>query len=257
MQLSICTLEELTIVDEPSFRHVSLYAELKQKLRDDRVPFAVAAPNSALAHEPQVTLLNLAFWRPGDVAEILVDDILAADQLTHCAWHHLAGRALGEEARSSDGLLFAEALASAFDLYLVGRLLGHAPDSDFLETQVPAMTDAALASGWEKEDAAELFERASAEPERSFELLRELLFDAASELSLCESAMEAAGVLERHADHPMAGLLHHYELVTWVLYARCYGSPAGPRPAVRALDAQLRSAQDALVWLEAAWLGPR
>ncbi|HZO13638.1 MAG TPA: hypothetical protein VFB62_10275, partial [Polyangiaceae bacterium] len=149
MKLRPRSLDELTIVDEPSFRHVYLYADLKQRLRDDDVRFAVPEPDSPLSHDPQVTLLNLGFWHPGGIAEILPEDLIAADQLVHCAWHHLAARALGDEARSSDGLLMAEAVASAFDLYLVGRLLGHAPDSDFLETQVPAMTDAALASGWE------------------------------------------------------------------------------------------------------------
>ena len=254
MKLRPRSLDELTIVDEPSFRHVYLYAELKQRLRDDDVRFAVPDPDSPLSHDPQVTLLNLGFWHPGGIAEILPEDLIAADQLVHCAWHHLAAHALGAEARSSDGLLMAEAVASAFDLYLVGRLLGHAPESDFLETQVPAMTDAALASGWEEEDAAQLFERASAEPERAFELLRQLLFDTATELAASRDANAAADVLLARADHPMAPLLHHYELVTWVLYSRCYATKHEPSTIVREIDAALRTAADSVAWLEQHWL---
>ena len=67
-----------------------------------------------------------------------------ADVVAHAAWHYLAARALAPAAGRSlsvDALFLGEAIASAFDVYLVGRLLGHAPRSTFLETQVPAMAE--------------------------------------------------------------------------------------------------------------------
>ena len=45
-----------------------------------------------------------------------------------------------------DSLRTLLAIASAFDVYLVGRLLGHAPASAFLASQVPAMAETASAA---------------------------------------------------------------------------------------------------------------
>ena len=44
----------------------------------------------------------------------------------------------------SSALFFAESIASAFDVYLVGRLIGQRPDSDFLQTQLPIMREAGI-----------------------------------------------------------------------------------------------------------------
>jgi hypothetical protein len=249
------SLAELTIDDESSFRHVGLYRELKDAMAKAGVPFLSPQPGSALERYESVLLLNLAFWNPGDVVEVLVDDRIAADQLAHGAWHKLAHVALGEGARSSDGLLLAESIASAFDVYLVGRLIGHAPESGFLETQVPAMRDAAEAAGLDDDAFERLIERMVSEPEASFESLRQLLFDTATALVAASDLESAAAVLADAATHPMGPLLHHYELPSWVLHARAYGHPVGPCAEVRAIDRELRAAPDALAWLERAWLG--
>jgi hypothetical protein len=255
MPLRDLGIDELTIDDERSFRHVGMYAELKEALRRDGVTFAVPTAGSPLAQPHAALLLNLAFWRPGAAAEILADDALAADQLAHAAWHHLAHRRLGPAARTTTGLLLAESIASAFDLYLVGRLLGHAPDSPFLETQVPAMADAAMTAGYDEASFEALLERASAEPEASFEDLRRLLFDVSFALASAPDAGVAAAVLERHAERPLYALLHHYELPTWVLFARAHADRAASDEAARAVDQAMRAAPVALDWLERAWLG--
>jgi hypothetical protein len=80
------------------------------------------------------------------------------------------------------------------------------------------------------------------------------LFDTATELRLAGDAEAAAEVLLARADHPMAPLLHHYELPTWVLYARAYASTHEPNAAARNIDAALRAAPDPIAWLERAWL---
>jgi hypothetical protein len=239
-------LDRLEIDDESSFRHVAIYGALRERMTRDAVTFAVAKS----ASEDDVALLNLAFYRPGDVAEILVEERLTADQLAHNAWHHVCHAHLGDGARSAAGLLLAEAVASAFDAYLVGRLLGHAPGSLFLQTQVPAMADAAYAAGVDESSFEALLERMSQEPEACFESLRALLFDVARGLVACTGADEAAAVLSAHASHLMAPLLHHYELVGWVLFTRAYADPRAPEIRALEIDAALRSSEDAIAWLE-------
>lgn len=250
-------LSELEIDDERSFRHVGIYQELRDAFAAMDGAFLVPHEGGPLAHYDAVSLLNLAFWNPDGVAEVLVEPRLTADQVAHNAWHALAHRALGRNARSADGMLLAEAVASAFDLYLVGRLIGHAPSSEFLETQVPAMCDAAMAAGLDEAGFEALLQQSAAEPERSFESLRQLLFDTATKLARARDADAAAEILAGAATHPMAPLLYHYELTTWVLYARAYATSVEPNPEVRALDEALRVAPDAIAWLEHHWLDPQ
>jgi hypothetical protein len=252
--LRALALGDLTIDDERSFRHVGIYQELKRAMTAASPRFLAPDSNSGLARHDPVLLLNLAFWNPDDVAEVLVDDHLAADQLAHNAWHHLAHRALGEHARSADGMLLAEAIASAFDVYMVGRLVGHAPESDFLETQVPAMSEAAFAAGLDDSDFEKLIERMTREPERCFEELRELLFDTATALVIAPDLEAAGAVLSRASERSMGALLHHYELSSWILYARAYAASLEPCEHVRAIDRELRAADDPIAWLERHWL---
>lgn len=260
MPLRSLTLRQLTIDDEGSFRHVGLYHALKQVLIDDGFRFRVPAPGSPGAYWGRVLFLNLTFWNASEPNDVLVSELIPADVVTHAAWHHLARRALSAPGGgpSADALFLGEAVASAFDLYLVGRLLGHAPDSSFLQTQVPAMADVAEDAGLSEQEFEALLESVAADPERAFEDLRALLFDAATALIGCDSVDRAADVLDGLAPRRFAPLLHHYELSNWILYARAYAPQAlGPDPRVRAVDTALRQAPVALDWLEREWLGAR
>src|SRR6202012_2696764 len=113
----------------------------------------------------RVLFLNLTFWDPGEQGDVLASDVIPADVVTHVAWHHLARRALDKvgAGTSADALLLGEAIASAFDLHLVGRLLGHAPDAQFLETQVPAMAEVAEAAGLDEAGFEALLEGGGAD----------------------------------------------------------------------------------------------
>lgn len=248
-------LDDLTIEDEPSLRHVGLYDELKQALRRDGYRFRV--PERGAAPWDRVLFLNLTFWDPGEQGDVLTADVIAADVVTHVAWHHLTRRALARVgARAgADALFLGESIASAFDLYLVGRLLGHAPDADFLEMQVPAMSEMAERAGLDEAAFEALLETIAADPDRAFEDLRALLFDVSTALVACAAVDDAAAVLARFDAHRFGPLLHHYELSNWILYARAHAPGAlAPDPAVRAIDAALRSAPVALDWLQKAWL---
>lgn len=258
MKLRSLTLDELTIEDERSFRHVALYGDLKQALRRDGYRFRVP---DAPASWDRVVFLNLTFWNQSEQGDLLASDHVAADVIAHVAWHHLANRALsprgeGRVTPSVESLLLAEAIASAFDLYLVGRLLGHAPDADFLSTQVPAMAEAAEAAGLSEAGFEALLEGVSADPDRAFEDLRALLFDVTTALVRCDSLGGAAEILGGFDAHRFAPLLHHYELSNWILSSRAHEASREPDPLARAVDAALRGAEASLDWLDRRWVRP-
>jgi hypothetical protein len=256
VRLRSLSLDEIQIEDERSFRHVGLYEELKQVLRSDGYRFRV--PERGRASWDRVVFLNLTFWDPSDQGDVLPEASIPADVVAHVAWHHVARRALGPASASADGLFLAEAIASAFDLFLVGRLLGHAPDATFLETQVPAMAEVAEAAGLPEEGFEALLSDISADPDRAFEDLRQLLFDAATTLVACDGVEAATRALAPFDQHRFGPLLHHYELSNWVLYGRAYAATKlAPDPAVRAFDASLRAAPCALDLLEHEWLPRR
>jgi hypothetical protein len=250
------SIDNITIEDEPSFRHVGLYADLKKVLRRQAYQFRVLPP--ALARWDHALFLSLTYWGEAD-GDVLVDRHVPADVITHIAWHRLAAQALAipGQAPSADALFFAEAIASAFDVYLVGRLLSHAPDSDFLATQVPAMAESADAAGLSTAEFEALLASIAADPERAFEDLRELLFDAATALLACSGVDAALTVLARLDAHRFGPLLHRYELSNWLLHVRTHAKETlAPDATMRALDQRLRQEKDALEWLTTAWVVP-
>jgi hypothetical protein len=252
------TIDELTIGDEPSFRHVALYADLKEVLRRAGYSFRVM-PDAPSARPDRALLLNLTFWTAGAGGDVLVDDHTEADVVAHAAWHYLSARALAPGPSASptvDALLLGEAIASAFDVYLVGRLLGHAPQSTFLETQVPAMAMAASAAGLSEDDFEKRLGDIAADPDRAFADLRELLCDAGAALFACRDCEEAYAALATLDEHPYAWLLHRYELSNWVLYARAYGGGPAVDARAREVDIALRKEKVPLDWLAEHWIGP-
>jgi hypothetical protein len=252
------TLDELTIHDEASFRHVELYADLKEVMRRVAYSFRVL-PKSPTARADRALLLNLTFWSAETGGDVLVDDTIDADVVAHAAWHYLAARALSGaagEKPSIEALFLGEAVASAFDVYLVGRLLGHAPRSTFLETQVPAMADAADGAGLSEDEFEHLLQSIADDPDRAFNDLRELLFDATVALYACRESEEAYAALSAFDAHRFASLLHRYELSNWVLRARAQGDDRGDDTRARAVDSALRQEKVGLDWLAAKWVGP-
>ncbi len=115
--------------------------------------------------------------------------------------------------------------------------------------------DSASAAGMSDDDFEELLEAVGTDPDRAFEDLRELLFDASTALVACTGVDDASAALAAFDGHRFAALLHHYELSNWVLYARAYaGAALGPDPRVRAIDTALRKAEVSLDWLTKSWI---
>jgi hypothetical protein len=249
-------LDALHIDDERSLRPVALYARLKQLLLRDGYTFRVAAPDGPPIDWNRALFLNLSFWTPGDGADVLVDARIPADVVAHVAWHHLANRALGPEGLTTAGLLMGESIASAFDLYLVGRLLLHAPRSAFLRTQIPAMAEVTQSAGLGAAGFEAMLSGIAEDPDAAFSELRALLYAASTRLARASGADEAARVLARLDGSRFYPLLHHYNLSNWVLYTRAYGVEAPPAAGaqVARLDRALRRAPVALEWLERNWV---
>jgi len=262
MQFRPATLDELTIDDRAPATGVAIYQRLETFVRGSEHRFLIPEAGQQTSWD-RALFLNLTYWNVEAGADVLCDDHIPADVVAHVAWHELATRQIAR-ARADDGpraaptaagLFFAESIASAFDLYLVGRLLPRAADSDFLATQLPLMAECADSAGLPEAGFAALLEEVTRAPERAFEDLRALLFDAATTLVACQTATAANAALEGLADHRFAPLLHHYQLSNWILYARAYASPSSqPDEIVRALDRTLREAPVSLDWLDQNWL---
>jgi hypothetical protein len=120
------------------------------------------------------------------------------------------------------------------------------------------MSDAAAAAGVSERAFEELLARVAADPERAFEDLRQLLYDATAALHACPGGDEGLAALAAFDAHPFAALLHRYELANWVLYARAYAPrDRSPDERTRAVDRTLRAETDALAWLTRTWVNPR
>jgi hypothetical protein len=224
---------------------IDLLGDLVGALRADRVRFLVPRRRQGW---DRTAFLNLTFWNPGG-GELLESTNVTADQLAHVAWHHLAARRLGS--RSVDAVLLAEAIASAFDLYAMGRMLVRAPRAAFLASQAPRLAERAADAGLSAAGFERLLVRMAADPQRAFEDLRQLLYDAARALAPVATLPAAAAVAARFDDHPFAPLLHHYELSNWILHARA-GAMRRPSRRAAALDAALRRSPTPVATLLAA-----
>ncbi len=251
-------MDHLSVDDERSFRHVALYADLKEILFRERYVFRVLRGMSS-GRMDRALVLNLTYWGATG-GDVLDSDHVPADVVAHAAWHHLAARALGIVPGldpSAEALFLGESIASAFDIYLVGRLLGHAPNSEFLETQVLAMAEASSAAGLAGRDFESLLQEVARDPEGAFADLRQLLYDASLALFRCRGAEEALAALVRSDAHRFGPLLHHYELSNWVLYALAYARDArGSDRRTSAVESALRAERDPLAWLISTWVTP-
>lgn len=257
-------LDELTVVDDALLSRIALYRGLRRHLRDHHYTFQVATEPGTLSWD-RALFLNLTFWTPQEGADVLCDEQLPADVLAHVALHHLVtlqlkadvdGNSTSSPTKPSpSALFFGESIASAFDLYLVGRLLESAPDCDFITTQVPVMAEAAEQAGVSESAFASLLESVSQDPDRAFEDLRTLLLDVTHALMQCHGIREALAVLEGFTSHRFGCLLHHLQLSNWILYARAHATEDTDQDTrVKALDQQLRAAPSSVDWIAKHWL---
>ena len=255
LRFRLVKLDELTIDDRASFSGVALYGRLEGTLRRSGQLFRIPEDGQTISWD-RALFLNLTYWNEDEAADVLCDDHIPADVVAHVGWHEVVRRELARRRSSpsavpgAGSLFLAESIASAFDLYLVGRLVARAPECEFVTTQVPLMAECAAEAGLPQASFSALLEEASREPERAFEDLRALLFDAATALLGCAGVAEAQAVLEGLADRRFAPLLHHYQLSNWILYARAYAQPLVADSVAIEVDTALRQAPVSLEWLD-------
>jgi hypothetical protein len=261
LRFRLVTLDELTIDDRSSFAGIAIYGRLEGILRGSGHRFRIPEGGQTVSWD-RALFLNLTYWNEEDGADVLCDDHIPADVVAHVGWHEVVRRELARRRSSpsappSAGALFlAESIASAFDLYLVGRLLARAPECDFVTTQVPLMAECAAEAGLPDAGFSALLEEVVREPERAFEDLRALLFDAATALLACAGVAEAQAALEGVAGRRFAPLLHHYQLSNWILYARAYAQPLVADAVTIEVDGALRQAPVSLEWLDRHFIEP-
>lgn len=252
--LKALNLSSLTIEDASSFKHVGLFADLSEILDEARYEFLV--PTEGSIPWDRALFLNLTFWDEHEARDVLTEAEIPADVLMHVGWHFLGNRFL---APSPEAELLSEAIASAFDLYLVGRLLGHAPDSTFLASQVPQMAEVAVAAGLDDDEFEALLEDVAKDPDQAFEDLRKLLFAITTRLIPVTDASRACEVLASFDEHRFAPLLHHYELTTWITKARLsekstHRAKTGAQREAREVHDVLSSVSSSIEWLEKEWV---
>lgn len=247
-------LGQLAVRGESDFRELDLYAPLRRLVEEGGARFRVAAGNGGRTPWNRALFLNLTFWSAEDESDVLPDESIDADVVAHVAWHRAAHRAFAGN-RSADALLLGEAVASAFDLVLVGHCLAFAPRAPYLEAKVAALAEVAEDAGLPPAAFERLLRAVAAEPERAFEDLRSLLFRATTSLLRCRTADQGDAALRKLEPHRFAPLLHHFELSSWVLHVRSRaGDRTSPDPAVRAVDRALRRSASPLGWLRRHWL---
>jgi hypothetical protein len=249
--LTRCLLQDLTITDAAAFRRVPYYAALRDTLIEAKYRFRVLQ-QGARAKSPRrwdrALFLNLAYWgtdaRDGD---ILPEARIPADVVAHAAWHHLVANALHPALQTSDAqhsaaapsaqaLFFGEAVASAFDVFMMGILLQTAPNASFLKTEIPAMSETAQAAGLSQAGFARLLSFMAERPALAFGELWQLLFSLSEQLFEATDANAALAILNANEAQRFAPILHRFEFANWVLYARAHTRKASD-PRTRALRA--------------------
>ena len=256
LRFRLVTLDDLTIDDRSAFEGVALYGRLERILRRSAHRFRIPEQGQTVSWD-RALFLNLTYWNDAEEADVLCDDHIPTDVVAHVGWHKVVSGELARRRAAPGGppsaaaLFLAESIASAFDLYLLGRLVPRAPECDFVTTQVPLIAECAGEAGLSEAGFSALLEEVVRQPEQAFEDLRALLFDAATELLACPGVTEAQAVLEGFADRRFAPLLHHYQLSNWILYARAYAPrPLGADAVAMELERALREAPVSLDWLD-------
>ena len=209
MNTNIVTLEEMAVVEEDAFRRagLDLLGHSRRMLKDLRI--ARVPEGRGIAR-----LVNLLQWDVGEHMEYLDGEVVAADQVVHFAMHHIWDQKLGSDHPLK--MLFAECMASASDIYLVGKLSHAGEETDFL-----ADTLESFGSYFEmyssEEELEELVIQVVEEPFETMIEAARYLFELGSCLLEQVIDMDKLILFQDHLFYPLA---HHYNISNWVLTIR-------------------------------------
>ena len=209
MKTEILALTDLTIYEAEPFRRaeIGLLDAALLVLKDHRF---IHLPGKGLSK--MVDLLN---WRAGARCEHIESRGIFADQAVHFAIHHVLEGVLG--GRQPQTVLLAECVASASDMYLLGKLSEAGEETGFLSETI--------------ESYCSYYEMYAAEAEQLEHLLSAFLDDpfktmAETAIFLFSFGTALLGpnwnraVLTEMTANPYYPLVHHYNLTNWILSIR-------------------------------------
>ncbi|MBP9113261.1 MAG: hypothetical protein KBF88_10660 [Polyangiaceae bacterium] len=240
-------LLDLRIADDKTFSRIPLYAALEQSLVRSKYTFRTLPRGASW---DRAAFLNLTYWAPEMGGDVLTEKRLGADVVAHVALHQLVAHALPNNVRRTSAALFlGESVASAFDVYLLGWHLRLGASSEFMETQLSAMSEVATSAGLTTKRFESLLQGCAEDPLLAFESLRGLLYAATSKLLKAKDPEGGERALRSFAQHPFYPLLHHYELSNWVLFAKAYGDRTAKVSPVSRLEREFRGSKETLASL--------
>lgn len=209
MKTTRCKLSDLDILEEAAF---------------DRAGLTLLEPCLELLSDLDVVcfpkgrglgrLVNLLQWQVDQQLEYLDGDAVAADQVVHFALHHLWHRRIGSD--HPFDLLFAECMASASDLYLLGKLSNGGEETDFLVDTLDSF--GSYYEIYSSESRLEkLVARILENPYQTMSAAVDYLFRLGVALLSPQINLEA---LARFQDDLLYPLAHHYNISNWILTIR-------------------------------------
>lgn len=238
--MKILPLDALQLIDADIYTRaaIPLLEPAKTLLKRKNVQAAVLEGQVGRAR-----LVNLLAWDPSDHLEYLDNNSIEADQVLHFAMHQLAEHTWGS-ARAVD-LITAEALASAVDIYLLGKLAEAGEEPGFLIDTLDSW--GFFYEQYADEDRLkQLLQNMIDDPFASFQRLTRFLIKATLPLLRLNDGTALSKHLAECEAEDFYPLLHHYNVTNWVLAVRARGLPVGQdQPDPRLED--LLSGETALI----------
>ena len=209
MKPEALALSDLAIDEADAFRRagIDLLDAALPLLKNHRF---IVTPGKGLAR-----LADLLNWRAGALCEHIDRRGVSADQVIHFAIHHVLDQNLEEN--HPGAVLLAECLASASDLYLLGKLSQAGEETAFLSDTIESMCSYYEMYAAEPDHLEQFF---AAFLENPFETMVEtacFLFHFGAAFLKSEPDL---AVLTRFSENARYPLVHHYNLTNWILTIR-------------------------------------
>ena len=214
MPPEVLTIEALEVFEEDRFRRagIELYDLAFGFLRRTGVQFRILPQGMGLSR-----VVNHLIWQADHHLEFLDGKIIHPDQVIHVATHCLLDR-LWPEA-GPERLLLAETLASATDLYLLGKLMRAGEEATFLEDTLGSFDYYFELYGSTSPPLEELLQTIHDAPFRAMMDLSDYLFRFC--LPFLRGTIDEQTLTRSvEKNQPFYPLIHHYHVTNWILNLR-------------------------------------
>lgn len=243
MSLEQTPFHDLPVLEADSFERANVEALglLCDWLRDRDLKFTLFPDSRGRAR-----LLNLMDWNVQSGHEYLDGDAIFADQVLHVGLHHAVDACLE---KSAAAMLFAEALASASDLYALGMLSKAGEETDFVADTMESFAAFYEMYG-EEQQLERLLKRTTRDPYKAMLEVCNFLYDTLLPMLYPAQAHTAIEVLAKAETSDLYPLLHHFNTSNWVFLIRRAFDQLSGEAAVEGLRKQLSKGPAAFnAWL--------